>query len=498
MKQSEPDYRLREKCGVFGIYSPGSEAARVAFYGLWALQHRGQEGSGIVTSDGREMYRHAGAGLASSVYRDQDMQRLKGHIAIGHNRYSTSGGTGELFNQPFMDAEGRFALAHNGNLPDCSRLEEFLAGHHVLTECHNDTRLMEAAIACYVSQGSDLAEAIIKAYPLFTGAFSAVAMDARTLIAFRDECGIRPLSIGKLDDGYVVASETCAFDAIGATCLRDVNPGELVVIDEGGISSQQAVSGNQKIDVFEFVYFARPDSVILGERVNTVRRNLGHEMAKESSVVGDVVIPVPDSSVPAALGYSRASSIPFDMGIIKNRYIHRTFIQPTAGLRKRDAKMKLNPIRESVAGNRVILVDDSIVRGTTMRQVVEIVRGAGAQEVHLMISSPPVLYPDFYGIDTPDQEDLIAAYMSLEEMRDYLDADTLNFLSIDGMVRATGLPRDHLSMSCFDGVYPISIGTRRRSVVGGNSFGMGGMTRTPAGVVRAGSQPRGSTVQERR
>ncbi len=466
MRGIPSDHELREKCAVFGIHGAGSEAARVTFYGLWALQHRGQEGSGIVTSDGRHMYRHAGAGLASSVYRDEDMQRLKGGIAIGHNRYSTSGGSGDVYNQPFVHAEGQFALAHNGNIPDCSKLQEFLADHGVATELLNDTRLMEAAIAHHVLRGSSLEDAIVAAYPLFTGAFSAVAMDETRLIAFRDQCGIRPLSIGTLDDGYVVASETCAFDTIGAVFLRDVRAGELVVIDKDGLCSRQVVEGDQKIDAFEFVYFARPDSILMGQRVNKVRENFGHEMAREFHVDADVVIPIPDSSIPAALGYSRASGIPFDIGIIKNRYIHRTFIQPTAGLRRRDVKMKLNPILESVAGQRVILVDDSVVRGTTMRQVVQIVRGAGARQVHLMISSPPVLYPDFYGIDTPDQKDLIAAHMSLEEMRLFMDADTLNFLSIDGMVRATGLARSQLSMSCFDGVYPIDIGGQRARLDG--------------------------------
>ncbi|MGD0440355.1 MAG: amidophosphoribosyltransferase [Acidimicrobiales bacterium] len=466
MTQAERGDRLREKCAVFGVFAPGAEAARVTFYGLWALQHRGQEGSGIVTSDGRTMYRHAGSGLASSVYHDQDIRALVGHIAIGHNRYSTSGGTGDHYNQPFLHDKGRFALAHNGNLPDCSALEYFLADRGVPTEAHNDTRMMEAAIAAFVDGGCELDRAIIEAYPLFTGAFSAVSMDSRKLVAFRDECGIRPLSIGTLEDGYVVASETCAFDTIGARFFRDVKPGELVVIDDNGLNSHQVVEGRQKFDVFEFVYFARPDSVMMRQRVNSVRENFGHEMAREFEVRADVVIPVPDSSIPAALGYSRGAGVPFDIGIIKNRYIHRTFIQPTDGLRKRDVKMKLNPIFETILGKRVVLVDDSVVRGTTMRQVVAIVRDAGATEVHLMISSPPVLYPDFYGIDTPNQEDLIAAHMSPEEMRAYLDADSLNFLSIEGMVRATGLSRGELSLSCFDGVYPISIGRRSEDVSG--------------------------------
>src|ERR1039457_2982924 len=322
MAELGPDQEVREKCAVFGIYGAGGEAARVAFYGLWALQHRGQEGSGIVTSDGQHMFRHVGSGLASSVYHDEDIQRLKGGIAVGHNRYSTSGGSGEVYHQPFLHAEGQFALAHNGNIPDCAKLQDLLTDHGIATELHNDTRLMEAAIAHYVGAGYQLDDAIIAAYPLFTGAFSAVAMDATRLIAFRDQCGIRPLSIGTLDDGYVVASETCAFDTIGAAFLRDVRAGELVVIDADGIASRQVVEGSQKIDAFEFVYFARPDSIIMGQRVNKVRENFGHEMAKEFYVEADVVIPIPGSSLPAALRYSRASGIPFDIGIIKNRYIH--------------------------------------------------------------------------------------------------------------------------------------------------------------------------------
>lgn len=458
------DGQLTEKCAVFGIYAPSEEAARITFYGLWALQHRGQESSGIVSSDGKKLHRHADTGLVANVYHDDNMKELKGHVAIGHNRYATSGGADDFFNQPFLHSEQQFALAHNGNLPDVTGLQDFLKQRGVSYEGYNDTRLMEAAIAAYMSDGLSLEKAIIKAFPLFTGVFSSVALDKDKLVAFRDHCGIRPLSIGTLDDGqYVIASETCAFDTIGATYLRDVEPGELVVVDQDGLTSHQVAKANQKIDVFEFVYFARPDSTILGQRVNKVRQNFGYEMAKESAIEADVVIPVPDSSIPAAQGYSQASGIPFDMGLIKNRYIHRTFIQPTPELRRRHIKMKLNPIVESIKGKSIILVDDSIVRGTTMRQVVQILRDAGAKAIHLVISSPPVLYPDFYGINTPDQEDLIAAHMGQTEMRDYLGADSLYFLSIEGMVRATGLPKSKLSLSCFDGVYPIAIGKQTES-----------------------------------
>ena len=458
------DRQLSEKCAVFGLYGSTNDAARTTYYGLCALQHRGQESSGIVTSDGEQLYRHAAAGLVANVYSDTKIERLKGNIAIGHNRYATSGGAGDFYNQPFLNKKKNFALAHNGNLPDYTKLAAFLKDRGVAVKKHNDTRMMEEAIACYMEDGNNLEEAFIKAYPLFTGVFSAVAMSEDKLIAFRDECGVRPLSIGAIGDGYVVASETCALDTIGATFVRDVLPGELVVIDENGLTAYQVVKPRQKMDIFEFVYFARPDSIILGQRINQVRQRLGQALAKEFPIEADVVVPVPDSSIPAALGYAQASGIPFDMALIKNRYIHRTFIQPTADLRKRSVKMKLNPIEESLRDKRVVLVDDSIVRGTTMRQVVQMIRDAGAKELHVVISSPPVCYPDYYGINTPDQAELIATRMSNSEIRHYIGADSLSYLSMDGMVRATGLSAKQFSMSCFDGVYPISIGARAKEV----------------------------------
>ncbi|MGH7196620.1 MAG: amidophosphoribosyltransferase [Candidatus Saccharimonadales bacterium] len=451
---------LAEKCAVFGVYGQGLEAARLTFYGLWALQHRGQESSGIVSSDGEQLHRHVGPGLVANVYHEEDIEQLPGHIAIGHNRYSTSGGTDDRHCQPFLKRDHRFALAHNGNLPITTKLITFLSARGIATDGLSDSALMTEAIACRLDDGDDLASAIEHTYPLLQGAFSVVAMDAKTLIAFRDECGIRPLSIGKLDDGFVVASETCAFDTIGAIFVRDVKPGELVVIDEHGLRSQQLVPGRQKLDIFEFVYFARPDSLLLGKRVNDVRKALGRELAKEFPIEADVVIPVPDSAIPAALGYANQSGVPFEMGLIKNRYIHRTFIRPTSELRERDLKMKLNPVVESLKDRRVIVIDDSIVRGTTTQKIVDMIYGAGAKEVHILISSPPVKYPDFYGINTPRQEDLIAARMSTEEIRAHLGADSLGYLSYDGMIKATGLPADQLSTSCFNGVYPIDIGVR--------------------------------------
>jgi len=324
--------------------------------------------------------------------------------------------------------------------------------------------MMMTAISCYINDGLDLVDAIKQAYPLFTGVFSAVIMDNKRIIAFRDRCGVRPLSIARLGKGHVVASETCAFDTVGADFLRDIKPGELVVIDEKGVKSQQVVPGQDKMDIFEMVYLARPDSLLLDKRVDLVRQNFGRALAKEYPVKADVVIPVPESAFPAALGYSQASGIPFEMALIKNRYIHRTFIQPTALMRERDLKMKLNAVTELIKGQRVILVDDSIVRGTTMRQMVSMVFKAGAKEVHLMISCPPVRYPDFYGINTPKQSELLAAYMTHDEMNDYLGATSLSFLSFDGMIKATGLPTRNFTTSCFTGEYPIPIGQRAQEI----------------------------------
>lgn len=458
--------QLKEKCAVFGVFGQpasaqtGLEAARLAFYGLWALQHRGQESSGIASTDGKAIYRHAAPGLVATVYREEDLEQLPGHIAIGHNRYSTSGGADECYDQPFYDQKRNVAFAHNGNLPDTTALETFLMERKVDIADLNDSGLMAAAIAVYIDEGNDLSTAIAKSYPLFTGVFSAVAMDTNTLVAFRDPCGIRPLSLATLEGGYVAASETCAFDTVGAKFLRDVEPGELITINKDGMTSQQVAPANLKLDIFEMVYFARPDSLLLGQRVDTVRQNFGIQMAKEFPIEADAIVPVPDSGIPAALGYSQASGIPFEMGLIKNRYIHRTFIRPTAALRERDLKMKLNPVLESFEGKRVVLVDDSIVRGTTMRHLVSMVFEAGAKEVHLLITSPPVRYPDFYGINTPKQSELLAAYMTEEEMREYVGATSLCFLSYDGMIQATGVSEDNFSTSCFNGVYPISIGKR--------------------------------------
>jgi amidophosphoribosyltransferase len=457
---------LREKCGVFGAFTANRYAVRATYYGLWALQHRGQESSGIASMVDGVVRRHAGDGLVAHVYKESDLEKLKSSMAIGHNRYSTSGGPNGAHLQPIVVYDAEFAFAHNGNLPTTEALEEFLDAHGVSTGGLNDSQLMAEAIAWYRRHGKGLADAIEAAWPLFTGAFSCVAMDAEGVVGFRDECGIRPLSLGRLDDGFAVASETCAFDAIGAAFLRDVRPGEILSITREGTRSRQVAGPRPALDIFEFVYFARPDSMIAGQKVNEVRRELGRQLAREYRPKGDVVIPVPDSAVPAALGYAEASGMRFDHGFIKNRYIHRTFIRPTQEMRERDVKTKLNAVPEVVMGKDVVMIDDSIVRGTTTAGIVDALYGAGARRVHVLISSPPVRYPDFYGINTPSPDELIARRMDTEGIRDHIGAESLGYLSYEATIAATGLPRNRLNTSCFDGVYSIDIGDQAREVAG--------------------------------
>lgn len=456
-------------CGVFGVYGNDPvpvSASVLTFYGLWALQHRGQDSSGIGSSDGEEIYTYADDGLVAHVYDGSALERLRGSLAIGHNRYCTSGVRENSYKQPIVKGD-RFAFVHNGNLPSTVALEDFLNGCGIETGFENDSGMMALAINYHIERGASLSEAIVSSYPYFTGAFSCVAMDLNSIVAFRDSCGIRPLSIGKLSGGFVVASETCALDTVGATFLRDVAPGEMVVIDKNGVRSTQISStSGSRLDIFEFVYFSRPDSLLLGKRVNEVRRNLGRELAGEYSVKADVVVPVPDSAIPAAMGFSEVSGIPFDHGLIKNRYIHRTFIQPTLEMRERDLRMKLNPLPESIIGKRVVLVDDSIVRGTTMKKLVNLLYSAGARAVEVVISSPPIKYPDFYGINTPIQSELIAARWSNEEIRDYIGSDSLSYLSYDGMIKATGLSEGLFSTSCFTGDYPIDLFEKKLEVGG--------------------------------
>ena len=456
-----------EKCGIFGVYGKGLDVARLTFFGLYALQHRGQESSGIATSDGTELFSHVGMGLVSQVFTEDSIEKLPGHISIGHNRYSTAGGSRIEHAQPILvdgGHLGQIALAHNGNLPSAAALVAFLAERGISIEGASDSRLMAEAIGAVVREGRTLVEAVAEVYPHMTGAFSLLIMSKEELIAVRDECGMRPLSIGRINGGYIFSSETCAFHPVGAEHIADVEPGEMVVASARGLERYALAEANPKLDIFEFVYFSRPDSELLGKSVYQVRKNFGRELAVESPVPADVIIPVPETSIPAAIGYSQARGIPFEMGLTKNRYIHRTFIQPEQHIREQGVKAKLSVQREVVEGRRIAVVDDSIVRGTTSKQIVAMLFEAGALEVHFLVSSPPVVFPDFYGIDTPRQEDLLAATRTLEEMREYLGATSLHFLSYKGLIKATGLTEERLSTSFFTGEYPIDIRERRSEI----------------------------------
>ena len=452
-----------EKCGVFGVYGQGLDVARLTYFGLYALQHRGQESSGIATSDGSQLYSHVGMGLVSQVFNESDIEKLPGFLAMGHNRYSTAGGSRIEHAQPILvdgGAMGQIALAHNGNLPSAIALVAFLEKRGITVDSASDSRLMAEAIAAVAREGKTLAQAIAEVYPYMTGAFSLLVQSRDELVALRDECGMRPLSIGKLNGGYIFSSETCAFSPIGAEHIGDVESGEMVVVNATGMQKHQLITPNPKLDIFEFVYFSRPDSELLGKSVYQVRKNFGRELAVEVPIGADVVIPVPETSIPAAIGYSQARGIPFEMGLTKNRYIHRTFIQPEQHIREQGVKAKLTPQKEVIEGRRVAVLDDSIVRGTTSRQIVAMLFEAGAREVHFLVSSPPVIFPDFYGIDTPKQADLLAATRSIAEMREYLGATSLHFLSYRGLIKATGLPEHRFSTSFFTGEYPIDIKER--------------------------------------
>ncbi len=463
MRQDKP----REKCGIFGVYGKGFEAARLVHPGLWALQHRGQESSGIASSDGKQIFVHKGMGLVSAVFTEDDLKKLKGFMAIGHNRYSTSGDSKIEHAQPVIEKlkNGQLiALAHNGNLPSTQKLKEFLKEKNVPLNGANDSEMIAKAIAFYMGQELSLEGAVKKAYPLFTGVFCLLIMEKGKIVAVRDSFGIRPLCLGKLNGGFIVASESCALDIIGAKFIRDIRPAEMIVVDKNGIKSIQLEKGKEKLDVFEFVYFARPDSILMGKSVDEVRQNLGVELAKEFKVKADVVVPVPDSGIPAALGFSRESGIPFYPGLIKNRYIHRTFIMPEQHIRNQGVRLKLNPLKHILKGKTVVLIDDSVVRGTTLKQIIDMIKGAGAKKVYFLISSPPVKYPDFYGVDTPRQKDLIAARKTVKEIEKEIGVSALYYLSYEGLLKAVGISEDSLCTSCFTGKYPVDIGERAKEI----------------------------------
>ena len=455
---------LKEKCGIVGIYGKNLPVSKLAFFGLFALQHRGQEASGITASDGKKLHTHKGAGLVAQVYKEKDIENLKGHIAIGHNRYSTSGGGALDHAQPVVNLTNSFALAHNGNLPSVKALEGFLKSKKALRKNRMDSELVTDAIDFYIKEGNSIAESVEKAFPLITGAFALVMMDKNTLVAVRDSFGMRPLSLGRVGGGYIIASETCAIHTIGATFIREIRPGEMIIIKEGKFKSIQLAPSTPKHDIFEYVYFARPDSVLNGKLIYEVRKNFGKTLAQEYLPKVDAIVPVPDTAMPVALGYSEESGIPIEMALVKNRYVHRTFIEPDQKSRRHSVALKLIPLPSVLKGKKIAVIDDSIVRGNTCKRLVKTFFKSGAKEVHLIISSPPIRFPDFYGIDTPKQDSLIASKKTVEEIRKFLGATSLHFLSLDGMVKSIGIPEENLSTSCFTGEYPIDLKERKSEI----------------------------------
>ncbi|WP_404349158.1 amidophosphoribosyltransferase [Sutcliffiella horikoshii] len=453
---------LNEECGVFGIWGH-PEASQITYYGLHSLQHRGQEGAGIVSTDGEKLVAVKGEGLVNEVFGNGRLQDLgAGKAAIGHVRYATAGGGGYENVQPllFHSQSGSLALAHNGNLVNANALKHQLETMGSILQTTSDTEVLAHLIKR--SGYTLLKDRVKNALSMLKGAYAFLIMTETEMMVALDPNGLRPLSLGKLNDAYVVASETCAFDVVGAEFIRDIEPGELLIIDNGGLHSERFTLHTQRaMCSMEYIYFSRPDSNIDGINVHTARKSLGKQLAMESAVEADVVTGVPDSSISAAIGYAELSGIPYELGLIKNRYVGRTFIQPSQALREQGVKMKLSPVRGVVEGKRVVMVDDSIVRGTTSRRIVKMLRDAGATEVHVRISSPPIKNPCFYGIDTSTHEELIASSHSVEEMREIIGADSLAFLSPGGMVEAIDRPFDGETrgqcMACFTGKYPTEI-----------------------------------------
>jgi amidophosphoribosyltransferase len=452
-----------EACGVFGIYAPGQEVAKLTYFGLYALQHRGQESAGIATFDGRQLHEHRDMGLVSQVFSPEILQGLVGQLAIGHTRYSTTGSSRRCNAQPVIVETklGQLALAHNGNLVNTTQLRDYLVGMGIEPTTTIDSETIALIIAAEVNAGKGWIEATIAACKQCVGAFSLTIATPDGIIAIRDSHGIRPLVLGVMPDHighYVVASETCALDIIGADYDRDVQPGELLWIDATGVTAiDWAPAPEPKLCIFEMIYFARPDSWVNEESLYSYRKRLGKQLAKESFHAADIVIGVPDSGIPAAIGFSEATGIPYAEGLIKNRYVGRTFIQPTQEMRESGIRMKLNPLRDVLNGKRVIVIDDSIVRGTTSRKLVKALRDAGAAEVHMRISSPPVTHPCFYGIDTDTQDQLIAATKSVAEIAAQIGVDTLAYLSWEGMLTSTNRDPKSFCSACFTGDYPVEI-----------------------------------------
>lgn len=455
---SEPrDDKFRDECGVFGIFGH-PEAARLTYLGLYALQHRGQESCGIVASDGKELRLERAMGLVSDQFDQSRLDRLQGSSTIGHVRYSTAGDVSIREAQPFLVTcqHGQIAVCHNGNLPFAGEEKLKLEREGAIFSSTSDTEIVLHGVAR--SQAPSVKEAIPEVLRNTEGAFSMLFLTPKELIAVRDSRGFRPLALGRLGDSWVIASETCAFDLIDAQYVRDVEPGEMLVIDEEGLrSSNPFAPQKHSMCLFEHVYFARPDSLIYGRSVNESRHRMGCQLAIEQPADADIVVPVPDSGTAAAIGYSAQSGISFRFGLVRNHYVGRTFIEPKQSIRSFGVRIKLNPVRDLIRGRRVVLIDDSIVRGTTSKKIVRMVREVGATEVHVRISCPPTVSPCYYGIDTPNKSDLIAARMSVEEIQRFIEADSLGYLSLDGMIEAARIDRNSVCVACWNEDYPTRI-----------------------------------------
>ena len=459
----DPLERPQDACGVFGVWAPGEDVAKLTYFGLYALQHRGQESAGIAVGDGQAILVYKDMGLVSQVFDERTLSSLVGHVAVGHTRYSTTGSSRWENAQPTLGAstDGTLALGHNGNLTNPHHLGEIIearprgASGEVSRTGTTDTALITALLGSHPH--TSLEDAAMEDLPLLRGAFSLVFIDESALYAARDPQGVRPLVLGRLERGWVVASETAALDIVGASLVREVEPGELVVIDAGGLRSRRFAPADPRGCLFEFVYLARPDTKITGRSVHAARVEVGRRLAAEHPADADIVIPVPESGTPAAVGYAEASGIPFGTGLVKNAYVGRTFIQPSQTIRQLGIRLKLNPLREVIEGRRLVVVDDSIVRGNTQRALVRMLREAGAVEVHVRISSPPVKWPCFYGIDFATRAELIANGLDIGAIRRHLGADSLGYISLEALVEATTVPMDLLCRACFDGEYPIAL-----------------------------------------
>ncbi|HEV7206850.1 MAG TPA: amidophosphoribosyltransferase [Jatrophihabitans sp.] len=456
----DDDRKPQDACGVFGVWAPGEQVAKLTYFGIFALQHRGQEAAGIAVSDGSSLVVYKDLGLVSQVFDEATLATLQGHIAVGHTRYSTTGSTTWENAQPSFrttPAGTGLALGHNGNLVNTADLaaEARAAGIGSGMGATTDSELLTALLAAHPDLSVE--EASMLVLPKLRGAFSLVFMDEHTLYAARDAQGVRPLVLGRLERGWVVTSETAALDIVGASFVREIEPGELIAIDEDGLRSQSFAPPKPKGCVFEYVYLARPDTTISGRSVHSARVELGRRLAREHPAEADLVIPVPESGTPAAIGYAEESGIPYGVGLVKNSYVGRTFIQPSQTIRQLGIRLKLNPLRDVIRGKRLVVVDDTIVRGNTQRALVRMLREAGALEVHVRISAPPVKWPCFYGIDFASKAELVASGLDDEGIRASIGADSLGYVSLDGLIAATEQPKTRLCRACFDGEYPIAL-----------------------------------------